>query len=73
VGTFRDLREIVRGLKHRGATEKYCPCCGSAKLKLVGGFEFWLTPGKYVCLDCGYRGFVVMEKDEDSEKAEMES
>jgi predicted RNA-binding Zn-ribbon protein involved in translation (DUF1610 family) len=73
VGTFRDLREIVKGLKHRNLTAKYCPCCGSAKLKMMGGAEFWLTSGKYVCLDCGYKGVVVMEKDEDSEKAEGES
>jgi len=74
VGTFRDLREIVKGLKHKSLTEKYCPCCGSARLKVVGGAEFWLTPGKYVCFDCGYRGFVVMEKEEeDPEKAKMKS
>lgn len=73
MGTFRDLREIVKGLKHKGATAKYCPCCGSPKLKPAGGAEFWLTPGKYVCLDCGYRGFVVMEKEEDSEKEEAKN
>jgi hypothetical protein len=34
-------------------------------LKLAGGADFWLTPGKFVCQDCGYTGFIVMEKDEE--------
>jgi C4-type Zn-finger protein len=65
VGTFRDLREVVGRLKHRSETRKYCPVCGSPRLKLAGGADFWLMPGKFVCQDCGYTGFVVMEKDED--------
>jgi hypothetical protein len=32
---------------------------------LAGGADFWLMPGKFVCQDCGYTGFIVMEKDED--------
>jgi len=68
VGAFRDLHEVVKNLKHRRATTKYCPCCGSPRLKLAGGSDFWLAPGKHVCSDCGYKGFIVMEKEEDSEK-----
>lgn len=68
MGTFRDLREVVKNLKYKGATAKCCPRCGSPKLKLTGGSWFWLTPGTYVCSDCGYRGFLVMEKEEDSER-----
>ena len=71
MGTFRDLREVVKNLKHRKTTANiYCPCCGSPRLKLAGGADFWLNPGKRVCLDCGYRGFIVMEKEESSEKEE---
>lgn len=66
MGTLRNMREVVKGLRHRGASAKYCPCCGSPRLRLSSGFDFWLTPGKYVCLDCGYRGLVVMEKDEEA-------
>lgn len=65
MGTFQDLREVVRRLKHRSGTRKYCPVCGSPQLKLAGGADFWLMPGKFVCQDCGYKGFIVMEKDED--------
>jgi len=64
VGTFQDLREVVKNLKHRRETQKYCPRCGSPRLKLADGADFWLNPGKFVCQDCGYRGFIVMEKDE---------
>ena len=68
MGTFQDLREVVKRLKHRSETRKYCPVCGSPQLKLAGGADFWLTPGKFVCQDCGYTGFIVMEKEEDSAK-----
>lgn len=68
MGTLQDLRGILKRLKHRDAKVKYCPCCGSPKLKLASGFDFWLAPGKYVCLDCGYNGPIVMEKDDDSKE-----
>lgn len=70
MGTFQDLREVVKRLKHRSETQKYCPVCGSPRLKLAGGADFWLTPGKFVCQDCGYTGFIVMEKDEDDSAKE---
>lgn len=65
MGTFQDLRNVVKRLKHRRESQKFCPICGSPRLKLAGGADFWLNPGKYVCQDCGYTGFIVMEKDED--------
>lgn len=68
MGTFQDLREIVKRLKHRSETQKFCPICGSARFKLAGGSDFWLMPGKFVCQDCGYRGFIVMEKEEDTSR-----
>ena len=67
MGTLQDLREIVKGLKHKGATMKYCPRCESPRLKLSSGFDFWLMPARYVCLDCGYRGPIAMEKDETAQ------
>jgi uncharacterized Zn finger protein (UPF0148 family) len=72
VGTFQDLREVVKRLKHRYETQKYCPICGSPRLKLAGGADFWLMPGKFVCQDCGYKGFIVMEKDDDEAPKEDE-
>ncbi len=70
MGTFQDLRDVVKSLKHRRESQKFCPVCGSPRLKLGGGADFWLTPGKYVCQDCGYKGFIVMEKDEDEARKE---
>ena len=73
MGTFQDLLEVVKSLKHRKETQKYCPICCSPRLKLAGGADFWLMPGKFVCQDCGYTGFIVMEKDEgDSAKESAE-
>jgi hypothetical protein len=39
-------------------------------LKLADSADFWLMPGKFVCQDCGYKGFIVMEKDEDDSTKE---
>ena len=70
MGTFQDLREVVKRMKHRSETRKYCPICSSPRLKLASGADFWLMPGKFVCQDCGYKGFIVMEKDEDDSAKE---
>lgn len=66
MGVLRDLREVVKGLKRRGASAKFCPRCGSPRLKLSSGLDFWLVPGRYLCLDCGYRGPIVLEKEGDA-------
>ena len=70
MGTLQDLREVAKRLKHRSEAQKFCPVCGSPRLKLADGADFWLTPGKFVCQDCGYRGFIVMEKDADDSAKE---
>jgi len=50
---------------------KVCPRCGSANLKFSSKLDVWLTPGRYVCGDCGYVGPVVLEleKTEGEEEA----
>jgi uncharacterized Zn finger protein (UPF0148 family) len=68
VGVLQDLSEVVKGLKHGKITAKYCPRCESPRLKVEGGLNFWLTSGTYVCLDCGYRGPIAMEKEETPRK-----
>jgi len=61
VGTLRDLREVLGGLRRRGRNLRLCPVCGSPKIRLSSRFDVWLTPEQYVCEDCGYRGPIVME------------
>lgn len=60
---MRGLRDVLRKLKHRKVTPKFCPKCGSSNIKLSSKLDVWLTPEQYVCTDCGYRGPVIMELD----------
>lgn len=38
-----------------------CPVCHSPKIKLSSIFDGWLTPEVYICMDCGYKGPIVLE------------
>jgi len=62
---FQRLREVFNSMKHGKPAAKYCPRCGSPKLKLSSSLDFWLTPAKYVCQECGYKGPLVMELEEE--------
>lgn len=67
---FNDLREVLGTMKHTKLSAKtitVCPKCASPKIHLATGFEFWLTPGKYVCDNCGYHGVLVMELEKIEE------
>ena len=69
MGILKDLREVLRGLKKEKLakrTPKFCPRCGSSKIKVSSSFDtyprmYGLTPRQYVCEDCGYRGPIVLE------------
>lgn len=67
----KNFREVVRGLKRRNVSPKFCPKCGSPKIQLASGIRsypkwYGLTPMQYVCEECGYKGPVAMEKDEEN-------
>jgi hypothetical protein len=34
---------------------------------LSSSLDYWLTPRKYVCDDCGYVGILVMELEKEEE------
>jgi predicted RNA-binding Zn-ribbon protein involved in translation (DUF1610 family) len=62
------VRDVFKGLKHSGPTAKFCPRCGSPKLRLSSNLDYWLLPQTYICSDCGYAGCVFMELEKDEEK-----
>jgi len=68
VGILEAVREVLKGLKRRKLFPKFCPRCGSSKLRLSSRFDIWLTPEQYVCENCGYKGPVVMEIEEEEEQ-----
>jgi len=73
MGTLKNLREVLKGLKRGKLTKptpKFCPKCGSSKLRLSSSFDVYprmygLTPVQYVCENCGYRGPIAMELEEE--------
>jgi len=67
---LQDIREVLGTLKHRAPSKKYCPRCGSPKIRLFSGLSYWLTAKNYVCEDCGYHGPVVMELEKEEESEE---
>ncbi len=69
---LQNIREVFKTLKHRQPSRIYCPKCCSPRIGLHSSLDYWLTPTKYVCQDCGYTGPVVMEleKEEDEESAD---
>jgi len=70
-----DLRNVFKHLKHRKPACIFCPRCASQKIHLSSGLDLWLTPQTYVCYDCGYRGLIVMELEEEkqADKEDQES
>ncbi|MBS7616626.1 zinc ribbon domain-containing protein [Candidatus Bathyarchaeota archaeon] len=66
---LQNMHELFKNLKHRGPTKIYCPRCGSPKIRLSGSLDYWLTPKRYVCENCGYIGPVVMELEKEDKKS----
>ena len=61
----QNIKEVLKTLKRRKPAKIYCPRCGSSNIHLSSGFDYWLTPKKYVCEDCGYVGPIVMELEKE--------
>jgi len=66
---LENLRKVFRRLNHPSIRSlKLCPRCGSPKLRLSSRLDVWLTPEQYVCEKCGYKGPIVLEIEELTEK-----
>jgi len=62
---LQNIREVFKTLKRREPSKIYCPRCGSPKIRLSSSLDYWLTPKKYVCENCGYIGPIVMELEKE--------
>ncbi|MEM3464386.1 MAG: hypothetical protein QXL91_05940 [Candidatus Bathyarchaeia archaeon] len=62
---LEDLGEVFKALKRRKPSKIYCPRCGSPRIHLSSSLDYWLTPKKYVCDECGYKGQIVMELEKE--------
>jgi predicted RNA-binding Zn-ribbon protein involved in translation (DUF1610 family) len=62
---LQDIKEVLKTLSYRRPTKIYCPRCGSSKMHLSSSLDYWLTPKKYVCDNCGYVGPIIMELEKE--------
>lgn len=70
MGKFTDFREVIKELKHKKRGQiaiKLCPKCASPKISISSGLGtyprlFGITPGHYVCSNCGYEGPIILEQ-----------
>ena len=73
MGVLADFREVLKELKRkkRGeATVNVCPKCESKRLSLSSGLGtypglYGIAPRQYVCVECGYKGPIVLEQTKD--------
>ncbi|MEA2089331.1 MAG: hypothetical protein U9O89_01025 [Thermoproteota archaeon] len=71
MGIVRNICQVLKKLKHGEPQPKFCPRCGSSKIRLSSRFDVWLTPEQYVCENCGYRGPIVMELEEKQKPSSL--
>lgn len=64
---FRDMGDLLKAMKRRKPSKKYCPRCGSPKISVSTDFDRFVAPRKYVCAECGYRGPIVMELEKEDQ------
>jgi len=64
---LENIREAFKTIKHQKPSAIYCPRCASPKIGLYSSLDLWLTPGKYLCQECGYIGPIVMELEKEKE------
>jgi DNA-directed RNA polymerase subunit RPC12/RpoP len=62
-----NIRNVLKTIKHSKPTQIFCPRCGSPKLSLSSSLDYWLTPQKYICSECGYIGSIFMELEKEEE------
>jgi C4-type Zn-finger protein len=76
MGILRDVYRVVAGLKRKKLGKQHatlCPRCGSPQLKRASSLNtyprmYGLAPLSYVCADCGYKGPIVLELEEEESR-----
>ena len=59
------FRELFKSLKRQKTGLKICPKCGSPDIHLSSILNGWLMPEKYLCAECSYSGFMVVELEDN--------
>lgn len=62
---LKEALKALRRVRYRRASSKICPRCGKSNIRPEGSLGFGFLPIIYVCEDCGYRGHLIIEVDEE--------
>lgn len=62
---LKGILEALRRVRHRRTSIKVCPRCGKSNIRPEGSLGFGFLPVIYICEDCGYRGYLIIEVDEE--------
>jgi predicted RNA-binding Zn-ribbon protein involved in translation (DUF1610 family) len=57
------IKDIFKNLKYKKKYELRCPECGSKNIYKLFSMQ-WLAPSPYICKDCGYTGYILIEFEE---------
>jgi len=68
VKRLKGALEALRRVRRTRTNLKICPRCGKANIRPEGSLGFGFLPITYVCEDCGYRGHLIIEVDEENYK-----
>jgi predicted RNA-binding Zn-ribbon protein involved in translation (DUF1610 family) len=62
---LKGVLEALSQIKHRRTTILVCPRCGKTRILPERSVTLGFLPTVYVCEDCGYRGYLITEADEE--------
>ncbi len=63
---LREILDVLKDAKHSSPRPVFCPACESPNIKLSESYG--ILPQKYICVDCGYEGHLVLELEEEETK-----
>jgi predicted RNA-binding Zn-ribbon protein involved in translation (DUF1610 family) len=62
------LGELIKNLKRRKPAVTVCPKCGGKRIRKSGPLNGWILPMRYVCDDCGYSGYIIIELEKEEQQ-----
>gem|GEM_PF-922158 len=60
---------LLKNLRIHSGNLAVCPKCGKPSLVKSSLYDGWLFPNRFVCIQCGYSGYLVMELEKIGEES----
>ena len=59
---LKNLKDALEKITYKNPQQKFCPQCRGTNI--YPKIRFGILPQQYECKDCGYQGYVILEKDD---------